>query len=51
MPTHGWRETSMKQFETNARLAFENASENCTILLREGLDLTEMKLIVEQKKL
>jgi hypothetical protein len=50
MQAHGWQEMSMKQFETNARLAFTRHGEMCTILLREGAELTEMKIIVEQKK-
>lgn len=50
MAAHQWKELSAKQFETNARLSFEKAGEICTILLREGAELTEMKIIVEQAK-
>ena len=50
MPAHSWRESDAKQFETNARMVFEKNGEICTILLREGKDMTEMKIIVEQKK-
>lgn len=50
MPTYGWDEDTSKIFETNAKLTFENRSELCTILCREGQQLTEVKIIIEQKK-
>jgi hypothetical protein len=51
MPTHGWKENSLKQFETNARLAYSKNGEKCTILLREGASMTEIKIIIEQIKM
>jgi hypothetical protein len=50
MLANGWREDSLKQFETNARMAYLKNGEKCTILLREGVNLTEMKIIIEQLK-
>ena len=51
MPSHGWKEVSLKQFETNGRLAYTKNGEKCTILLREGATMTEIKIIVEQIKM
>ena len=50
MPNHGWNELEAKQLEGTARMVFEKKGELCTILLREGKEITEMKIIVEQKK-
>lgn len=46
----GWETKSLKQFETNARLSFHKEDELCTILLKEGSSMSDMKIIVEQKK-
>jgi hypothetical protein len=50
MGSMGWSAQSLKQFETNARLSFNKGGENCTILLKEGVSMSDMKIIVEQKK-
>jgi|SaaInlStandDraft_1057018.scaffolds.fasta_scaffold24336_3 hypothetical protein len=50
MVSMGWESQSLKQFETNARLSFSKGEEACTILLKEGSSLSDMKIIVEQKK-
>lgn len=50
MEAMGWSSNSLKQFETNARLSFSKGEESCTILLKEGSTMSDMKIIVEQKK-
>ena len=50
MPGQNWIPVASQQFETHARMKFENASELCTILFREGGESTDIKIIVEQKK-
>ena len=45
-----WVEGSVRKFESNARMAYSKGDEICTILIRENIDITELKIIVEQKK-
>jgi hypothetical protein len=50
MPRQNWETVSSQQFETHARIKFQNNYELCTILFREGDQSTDIKIIVEQKK-
>lgn len=45
-----WTEGSVRKFDSNARMAYSKNGETCTILIRENIDHTELKIIVEQKK-
>ena len=50
MPGQNWIAVSSQQFETHARMKFENSYEFCTILFRDGGQSADIKIIVEQKK-
>lgn len=46
-----WNEGSVRKLNDNsARLAYSKGSEACTILIRENVDNTDLKIIVEQTK-
>ena len=50
MPARNWTEVSSEDRSVNARLRFEKEDEFCTILCKEGQKMTEIKILVEQKK-
>lgn len=50
MPANYWTEVTAQSFETSARMIFQKNDDKCTILCKEGKQLTELKIIVEQKK-